>query len=121
MDDNLTWQQLEMEKAFSSSGFVLKTQFQISKDFARHGFGFSPDFESVAYDSGRLHETVRLMLAEIAEKSPSRWLPLMYSLDISEKNYVRFFESSHADWLSEFAWVVIRREAQKVFFREMLK
>ena len=110
-----------MENAFSSADFVLKTQRQIAKDFGNHGFQFEADFELRPYETGILKELVQQLLSDIIEHHPSKWLPLMYSLDISEKNYVRFFENASPGWLSDFALVVIRREAQKVFFREKLK
>lgn len=107
----------EIAKAFSSAGFVLKTQCQLAKDFGNHGFYFEADFETSAYTTSRLQETVRHVLSEIIERQPSKWLPLMYSLDISEKNYLRFFENAQPGWLADFAQVVIRREAQKVFLQ----
>lgn len=121
MENGLTGSGSGLEEAFSSAGFVLKTQLQLAKDFGSHGFQFGADFETEAYDVARLRETVQAVLSEIIEKQPSKWLPLMYSLDISEKSYVRFFENAQPGWLEEFALVVIRREAQKVFFREKLK
>lgn len=121
MQDEQTNHSPEIEKAFSSADFILKTQCQIAKDFASHGFHFGEDFETEAYETEHLKQAVQLVLSEIIAQNPSKWLPLMYSLDISEKNYVRFFENAHHDWLSDFAMVVIRREAQKVFFREKFR
>ena len=121
MENKPSWSDTEIGKAFSSADFVLKTQQQIAKDFGQHGFCFEPDFESVHYDITRLEQTLLFMLSEIIEKHPSKWLPLMYSLDISEKNYVRFFATAQSGWLNDFVLVVIRREAQKVFFREKLR
>lgn len=121
MKNNLTWSNPEIENAFSSADFVLKTQQQIAKDFGNHGFEFESDFVVLPYETDLLKETVQEMLSDIVEKHASKWLPLMYSLDISEKNYVRFFENATRDWLSDFAFAVIRREAQKVFFRQKLK
>ncbi len=121
MENESLWSNSAIGEAFSSANFVLKTQRQIAKDFGNHGFEFEPDFETGAYEIQRLQDAIQLMLSEIVEKHPSKWLPLMYSLDISEKNYVKFFQQAQSGWLAEFALVVIRREAQKVFFREKLK
>lgn len=121
MENNPAGQDHELGNALSSRDFVLKTQLQIAKDFGNHGFHFESDFETDPYDFEQLQETIVLILSEIIEKQPSKWLPLMYSLDISEKNYMRFFENAQPGWLADFALVVIKREAQKVFFREKLK
>ena len=121
MSNSPAWSNPEMEKAFSSADFVLKTQQQIAKDFGNHGFQFAEDFEVLPYETALLKAAVQQVLSDIIEHHASKWLPLMYSLDISEKNYIRFFENAGQDWLSDFAFEVIRREAQKVFFRKKLK
>lgn len=121
MENEQSWSGSAITKAFHSADFVLKTQQQIAKDFARHGFHFETDFEEKAYEIEELEQAILLTLAEIIEKQPSKWLPLMYSLDISEKNYVRFFAAAESNWLKDFVLIVLRREAQKVFFREKLK
>ena len=121
MDNELSFTSSSWGSAFSSADFVLKTQQQLSRDFSRHGFAFGTDFDMKALEMKMLFEAVYDTLAEIVEKHPSKWLPLMYSLDISEHNYTRFFAGVEVDWLPDFTRIVIRREAQKVFFREKLR
>ncbi|TXI86328.1 MAG: hypothetical protein E6Q37_04255 [Crocinitomicaceae bacterium] len=117
----MTNNNLQIEHAFDSADFVLKTQQQIAKDFRQHGYHFEIDFEIVAFEIDVLKKTVHNKLAEIIEKAPSKWLPLMYSIDISEQKYVQFFSATTPDWLTEFTDILIKREAQKVFFRQNLK
>lgn len=112
---------LQIETAFDSADFVLKTQQQIAKDFGQHGFEFSPSFSTDVFEIDFLKVTVQEMLKEIIETSPSKWLPLMYTIDISEQKYVQFFSSTTPEWLNEFTDILIKREAQKVFFRQNLK
>jgi hypothetical protein len=54
----------------------------------------------------------------MVEKKSSSWQPLLYTIDISEKLYIQYATSQSQNWMQLFAWEVIRREAQKVFFRE---
>lgn len=112
---------LRIENAFDSADFVLKTQQQIAKDFGQHGFEFSPAFTNEVFEINSLKINVQEMLKEIIEKSPSKWLPLMYTIDISEQKYVQFFSATTPEWLNEFTDILIKREAQKVFFRQNLK
>lgn len=112
---------LQIEHAFDSSEFVLKTQQQIAKDFRQHGFEFEAEFEIAAFDIHELRKVVQNKLAEVIEKAPSKWLPLMYTIDISEHKYVQFFSATTPEWLIEFTDILIKREAQKVFFKQNLK
>ena len=112
---------MDLVASLSNQDFVLKTQKQISKDFNQHGFEFEPDFESNSYEIGKLRTLVQEMLLNVIEKQPKKWMPLMYTLDIPEKQYVRFFSGVTSDWIIDFAFLVIKREAQKVFFRENFK
>ena len=112
---------MDFVASLSNQDFVLKTQKQISKDFNQHGFEFEPDFESNSYEIGKLRTLVQEMLLNVIEKQPKKWMPLMYTLDIPEKQYVRFFSGVTSDWIIDFAFLVIKREAQKVFFRENFK
>jgi len=107
----------ELEEHFSNEEFRLKTQQQLSKDFEVHGFGFHPDFCIEVLEVQQLSDTVCDALMYMVEKKSSSWQPLLYTIDISEKVYVHYATSQQENWMQSFAWEVIRREAQKVFFR----
>lgn len=112
---------MELSVYFSSETFVLKTQQQIARDFARHGFDFEEDFMKFAYDIGRLRLRLCEMLSMIIEKHSGKWMALIYTLDIPEKQYNIFFSTIGKNWIPDFAEIVLKREAQKVFFREKLR
>ena len=112
---------MDLVASLSNHDFVLKTQKQISKDFNQHGFEFEPKFDSEYYEITNLRIAVQQMLLEVIEKQPNKWMPLMYTIDIPEKQYVKFFSGITSDWIIDFAFLVIKREAQKVFFRENFK
>ena len=112
---------MDLVASLSNQDFVLKTQQQISKDFNQHGFEFEPKFDSEAYEIGKLRIAVQEMLLEVIEKQANKWMPLMYTIDIPEKQYVKFVSDRTSNWIIDFAFLVIKREAQKVFFRESFK
>ncbi|MDD2982636.1 MAG: hypothetical protein PHQ74_04550 [Crocinitomicaceae bacterium] len=112
---------MDLVASLSNQDFVLKTQRQISKDFNQHGFEFEPQFDTQCYEIGNLRVAVQEMLLEVMEKQPSKWMPLMYTIDIPEKQYLKFVSDRTVDWIIDFTFLVIKREAQKVFFRESFK
>ena len=108
----------ELDAHFSNELFRLKTQRQIAKDFESHGFSFNPAFCDMVVEIQQLSDTVSEALMYMVEKKASSWQPLLYTIDISEKVYIQYATSQSQNWMQLFAWEVIRREAQKVFFRE---
>ena len=108
----------ELEARFAHEQFRLKTQLQIAKDFAVHGFDFAPEFSQVAYSIEALVDTLAEALMYMIEKQSSSWHPLLYTMDVSEQSYLQLATSNESNWLAEFTWFVLRREAFKVFFRE---
>ena len=110
--------QSEFEERFNHEQFRLKTQLQLVKDFGVYGFDFAPEFSQVAYSIEALVDTLAAALMYMIEKQASSWHPLLYIIDVSEQTYLQLATSNEPNWLTEFTWVVLRREALKVFFRE---
>ena len=110
--------QSELEERFNHEQFRLKTQLQLVKDFGVHGFDFAPEFSQVAYSIEALVDTLAAALMYMIEKQASSWHPLLYIIDVSEQTYLQLATSNESNWLAEFTWFVLRREAFKVFFRE---
>lgn len=108
----------ELDAHFNSEQFRLKTQRQIAKDFEVHGFSFDPLFCEQVAEIPRLTEQVTDALMYMVEKKASSWQALLYTIDIPEKKYIQYATSQDGNWMHQFAWEIIRREAQKVFFRE---
>ena len=108
----------ELEARFAHEQFRLKTQLQIAKDFGVHGFYFAPEFSQVAYSIEALVDALAAALMYMIEKQASSWHPLLYTMDVSEQSYLQLATSNESNWLAEFTWFVLRREAFKVFFRE---
>jgi hypothetical protein len=108
----------ELEARFDYAPFRLKTQLQLAKDFGVHGFDFAPNFSENACSIEALVDAVAEALMYILEKQASSWHPLLYTMDVSEQTYLQLATSNDANWMEAFTWIVIRREALKVFFRE---
>lgn len=108
----------ELEERFDHEQFRLKTQLQLAKDFGVHGFEFTPEFSENAYSIERLVDKVTEALMYMIEKQASSWHPLLYTMDVSEQTYLQLATSNEPNWMEDFTWVVLRREALKVFFRE---
>lgn len=104
---------------FSDSDFRLKTQIQLVKDFAQHGFDFPVDFSEFAWDSGSILDEVVHLIGLILEKNANQWMSLIYTIDLSEKTYQQFLVKADKDSLRELAWLIIKREAQKVYLRSL--
>jgi hypothetical protein len=108
----------ELDAYFDNEQFRLKTQLQIAKDFEVHGFSFETLFCKQVIEIPNLTEQVTEALMYIVEKKSSSWQALLYTIDIPEKKYMQYATSQDGNWMHQFAWEIIRREAQKVFFRE---
>ncbi len=108
----------EIEAQFNQELFRLKTQQQIAKDFGIHGFDFTPSFSVEAYSLDALVDILKEAMIYLIEKQPTSWHPLLYTMDISEKVYLQLATSNDVHWMELFTWIVIRREALKVFLRE---
>ena len=101
--------------------FRFETQLQITKDFAIHGFEFHPLFHQETLEIDTLVNDVMEAIVYFLEHKFTSWQPLLYTIDISEKNYKKHLSTESNDWVYQFAWAIIKREAQKVFFKKHYK
>jgi hypothetical protein len=111
----------EIEAQFNQELFRLKTQQQIVKDFGIHGFDFTPSFSNEAYSLDALVDILTEAMMYLIEKQPTSWHPLLYTMDIPEQTYLKLATSNDSNWMEQFTWIVIRREALKVFLRDKYK
>lgn len=112
---------LEIEEQFNQELFRLKTQQQIAKDFGIHGFDFPESFFVEAYSIDALVDVLTQAMMYMIEKQSTSWHPLLYTMDIPEQTYLKLATSNDSNWMEQFTWIVIRREALKVFFKEKYK
>lgn len=105
----------DLEK-LEDATFRLKTQLQLAKDFGQHGFDFPENFTNQPFDVSEIERLVQHHLSVILQSSVSRWNALLYTIDVPEKTLLNL-ELSPENQLAELTWMIIKREAQKVYLK----
>lgn len=69
-----------------------------------------------------LFDEVARLLSDLLRNHPSSLQPFLYRVDISESQMRRAMQTSSPDTkLDQLTWMILRREAQKVWIRKHLK
>jgi len=102
---------------FQNADFVLKTQQQIAKDFQRSGIEVNPELLNTTLEIDTLQKVVSEMLASVVQQGETFTLQLLYQIDIPQSQFLAL--TTNPDFLSEAAYLIIRREAQKVHLRSI--
>lgn len=97
------------------TNFVLQTQAQIAKDFAKFNLYLPDDAEMRSYSLEELLDVVGKLMAEIMQHGERRLLQLLYTIDIPEKDFLSLIGTN--DFLNKLSEKVILREAFKVYLR----
>ena len=100
---------------FSNADFVLKTQQQIHKDFAKFNLEFPEFFVFDALDATRIEELIQEKLTEIIKTGETKLLQLMYTIDIPEEQFLKLI--TQPDFLISLSKAILKREALKVYLR----
>ena len=95
--------------------FILKTQQQIAKDFSTFNLLFPEDFQNLVYSKESIERLIGEQLAEIMKEGETRLLQLLYTIDISEKQFLEI--TSETNFIQLLAEKILFREAYKVFLR----
>jgi hypothetical protein len=101
---------------FDNEAFVLKTQQQISKDFAKFNLFFPENFENIPYSKTDIEELIKENISDMIKQGETRLLQLMYTIDLPEKEFLHL--TIQNDFLDLLAEKILRREAYKVFLRQ---
>lgn len=113
MDDLINYS--ELHEYFDKVDFVLKTQQQIVKDFAKFNLFFSENFENRTLSKEEIEEQIGIHLVEIMKEGETRLLQLLYTIDLSEKQFLHLTTSP--SFIQELSKKILFREAYKVFLR----
>lgn len=105
---------MDLDNYFSNEQFVHKTILQLIKDFHQHGIDLTPFLLKEQLKLDELFTIMAEICQNIYENNSSKWLPLMYTIDISEKEYLRIMQLENWD---KIAYFIIRREALKIYIR----
>lgn len=105
----------ELQSYFNYDSFVLKTQQQISKDFAQFHLFFDEKFETEVLTKANIEQLIKERLAELIQEGESRLLQLLYTIDLSEKEFLTL--TTNPNFLQQLSEKILYREAYKVFLR----
>ena len=100
---------------FSNEDFVLKTQHQIHKDFAKFNLEFPDSFVFEVWGKEQIEEAIQERLKEIIKFGETRLLQLLYTIDIPENQFLNLVTAP--DFLVSISQAILKREAMKVYFR----
>ena len=100
---------------FSNDDFVLKTQHQIHKDFAKFNLEFPESFVFDVWTKEQIEEAIQERLKEIIKFGETRLLQLLYTIDIPEKQFLNLVTAP--EFLVSISQAILKREAMKVYFR----
>jgi hypothetical protein len=113
MADLRTYDQLNAY--FDNQEFVLKTQHQIAKDFANFNLFFSNSFEIEPFSKEEIERLIAQLLVDIMKQGETRLLQLLYTIDLSEKEFLHI--TSDPNFVQLLSEKILFREAYKVFLR----
>lgn len=105
----------ELLPYFNNESFVLKTQQQISKDFAKFNLFFADSFETEPLSKEEIEIQIAHQIVEIMKQGETRLLQLLYTIDLSENEFLHL--TTQANFIEEIANKILFREAYKVFLR----
>ena len=100
---------------FSNDDFVLKTQHQIHKDFAKFNLFFPESFENTAFSKHEIELEISQLISHFLSQRETRLLQLIYTIDLPEKDFLAL--TTHPNFVMELSKKILYREAMKVFLR----
>lgn len=113
MADLRTYDQLNAY--FDNQEFVLKTQHQIAKDFAKFNLFFSNSFEIEQLSKEEIEQLIAQLLVDIMKQGETRLLQLLYTIDLEENEFLHI--TSDPNFVQLLSEKILLREAYKVFLR----
>ena len=106
----------ELNSYFDNEAFVLKTQQQISKDFAKFNLIFPEDFEKNVFSKEAIEQLISEQVTDLMKEGETRLLQLLYTIDLSEKEFLSI--TTNSNFLQLLSEKILLREAYKVFLRQ---
>ena len=113
MSDLRTYDQLNAY--FDNQLFVLKTQQQIAKDFAKFNLYFSDSFANEPISKNEIERLIGQLLVDLMKQGETRLLQLLYTIDLSEKEFLHI--TTDPNFIQLLSEKILFREAYKVFLR----
>ena len=107
----------ELEKiGITKEELLSKFNTQLIKDFERGGLeNYLQPLVSFEYND--IRQQLNKTLSEILDKESSKYQPLLYLIDISEKDISTIFNQQNNDRILTIADLIIKRILQKVVLK----
>lgn len=105
----------QLNAYFDNQQFVLKTQQQIAKDFAKFNLYFSDSFEFEPISKDEIERLIGQLLVDLMKQGETRLLQLLYTIDLSEKEFLHI--TTDPNFIQLLSEKILFREAYKVFLR----
>jgi hypothetical protein len=107
----------DLDLAFQSQDFVLKTQRQVVKDFNRSGIDFNDQFSLHVLKYEQIIMAIRSKLIEVMKFGETQLLQLLYQIDIPQAHFTTLLENPNI--AGELSELILQREAYKVHLRSI--
>ena len=101
---------------FSNEAFVLKTQQQIEKDFAKFSLYLPEYFVLEPLDKLAIELLIQEKIAEVMKYGETQLMQLLYTIDIPESDFLHLITAPN--FIKNISEMILKREALKVFFRQ---
>ena len=95
--------------------FILKTQQQIHKDFAKFNLDFPENFIFEPFSKEQIELAIQDNLAIIIKSGEIKLMQLLYKIDIPEEKFLQITQDSN--FIHLLSEMILKREALKVYFR----
>ena len=99
----------------SKEDFVLKTQQQIHKDFAKFNLDFPENFIFEPFLKEQIELAIQDNLAIIIKSGETKLMQLLYTIDIPEEKFLQITQDPN--FMQVLSEMILKREAMKVYFR----
>jgi hypothetical protein len=95
--------------------FILKTQQQIAKDFAKFNLFFEESFERESHSKEEIEHLIAPLIVDLMKQGETRLLQLLYTIDLSEKEFLHI--TTDPNFIQLLSEKILFREAYKIFLR----
>jgi len=105
----------QQQKTADNEEFILKTQQQINKDFAKFNLEFRESFTLEPWTKAEIELAIEENLVISIKMGETKLMQLLYTIDIPEQTFLSLTQEK--DFIQLLSHAILKREAMKVFFR----
>jgi hypothetical protein len=114
---NLSKSNNDLTTFFNQKEFVASTITQINKDL--QGLFFEDYVIDIDHSENLLHDSIAALapiLTILSKRQPEQLSQFIYKVDLNEKKYFDSLSKDHS--LKHLSFLILEREAQKVYLRK---